>query len=263
MNTGGRHPTPFLAAAIVTAAVAVLILALAPTHWPWMIAILSLDLAAVTLAGLWPRSALLGENLTRLPEAAAQRGEVALTFDDGPDPEVTPHVLCILEQHQVRASFFCIGEKAAAHSDLCRDMLARGHHLENHGQRHHTLLAFSGSDGWRREIGEAQKILERLGGKPRFFRPLAGLRNPSLTPVLHATGLRLASWTRRGYDTRCADADVVLARLTRHLAAGDILLLHDGNAARDARGTPVVLAVLPRLLAELSARHLHPVPLDA
>ncbi|MCL2344770.1 MAG: polysaccharide deacetylase family protein [Desulfobulbus sp.] len=263
MNQRAWRPAPFVMASLIVAVAALIVLWFVPPWRLWALAVLLLNFAASTLAGLLPRCALLGENLTRLPPAAAQRGEVALTFDDGPDPEITPQVLHILDQHQIRATFFCIGEKAAAHPDLCRAMLARGHRLENHGQRHHTLLAFSGSGGWRREIGEAQKILERLGGQPRFFRPLAGLRNPMLDAVLHAAGLRLASWTRRGYDTRCGDADAVLARLTRHLAAGDILLLHDGNAARDAQGMPVVFTVLPRLLAELSARNLHPVPLDA
>ena len=72
----------------------------------------------------------------------------------------------------------------------------------------------------------------------------------------------LASWTRRGYDTRCADAGVVTARLTRGLAAGDVLLLHDGNSALAPDGQPVVLAVLPRLLQALRGQRLRSVPLN-
>ena len=75
------------------------------------------------------------------------------------------------------------------------------------------------------------------------------LRNPFLGPVLHRLGLSLVSWTRRGFDTREGDPAAVLARLARGLAAGDILLLHDGNAARTADGGPVLLDVLPPLLA--------------
>jgi hypothetical protein len=73
----------------------------------------------------------------------------------------------------------------------------------------------------------------------------------------------LTSWTRRGYDTRCGDANTVLARLTRGLGAGDILVLHDGRSARSANGTPVVLEVLPRLIAVLTAHDLKPVPLTS
>jgi peptidoglycan-N-acetylglucosamine deacetylase len=81
--------------------------------------------------------------------------------------------------------------------------------------------------------------------------------------VLARAGLKLASWTRRGFDTVNRSADGVLARLGHRLGAGDILLLHDGNAARTADGQPVVLAVLPRLLAAIAAHRLTPVTLAA
>jgi hypothetical protein len=96
---------------------------------------------------------------------------------------------------------------------------------------------------------------------PRFFRAPAGLRNPFLDPLLHRRGLRLASWTRRGFDTRQRDSSRVLAALCDDLAAGDILLLHDAHAARTTAGEPVILAVLPALLADIRARGLRPVTL--
>ncbi|MFT4194476.1 polysaccharide deacetylase family protein, partial [Ottowia sp.] len=109
--------------------------------------------------------------------------------------------------------------------------------------------------------GGQRAIAEVTGRAPSFFRAVAGLRNPWLEPILSRHGLRLAAWTRRGYDTYSGDADAVLARLTRRLAAGDVLLLHDGHAARTPGGQPVVLAVLPRLLAALQTRGLHSVAL--
>jgi peptidoglycan/xylan/chitin deacetylase (PgdA/CDA1 family) len=259
----GWRPTPFILASILIHAGALAFVLLEPAHWLWALAAVLLNHAVITAAGLWPRSTLLGANLVRLPATAELRGEIALTFDDGPDPEVTPQVLAILARHQVRATFFCIGEQAAAHPEICRDIVAQGHTIENHGQRHRNHTSLSGIGGWRREIGDAQKTLEQITGRrPQFFRALAGLRNPFLDPVLQQFGLHLASWTRRGYDTRCGDADIVLARLTRRLGAGDILLLHDGHAGRNANGTPVVVEVLPRLLTELAARNLNPVPLS-
>ncbi len=259
----GWRPTPFVLASILIHAGALAFVLLEPAHWPWALAAVLLNHAVITAAGLWPRSTLLGANLVRLPATAERRGEIALTFDDGPDPEVTPQVLAILARHRVRATFFCIGEQAAAHPGICRDIVAQGHTIENHGQRHRNHASLSGIGGWRREVGDAQKTLEQITGRrPQFFRALAGLRNPFLDPVLQQFGLHLASWTRRGYDTRCGDADIVLARLTRRLGAGDILLLHDGHAARNANGTPVVVEVLPRLLTELAARNLNPVPLS-
>jgi peptidoglycan-N-acetylglucosamine deacetylase len=115
-----------------------------------------------------------------------------------------------------------------------------------------------------REIGDAQALLADITGVAPFcFRAPAGLRSPLLDPVLHKLGLHLVSWTRRGFDTRERDPARVLARLTRGLAAGDILLLHDGHAQRSAEGKPIVLHVLPRLLAALQTQSLKAVTLAA
>jgi peptidoglycan/xylan/chitin deacetylase (PgdA/CDA1 family) len=215
-------------------------------------------------AGMWPRSRLLGPNWTRLPDAAAARGEVALTFDDGPDTGVTPAVLELLDRHGAKASFFCIGERALRHPGLCRELAERGNSVENHSFRHRNSFACSGYRGFLRELAAAQEALSELAGRsPRFFRAPFGLRNPLLDPALARLDLRLASWTRRGFDTRERDPDTVLRRLVRNLAPGDILLLHDGNSARTAEGRPVVLEVLPRLLDVLAARGLKPVALPA
>jgi peptidoglycan-N-acetylglucosamine deacetylase len=89
------------------------------------------------------------------------------------------------------------------------------------------------------------------------------LRNPFLEPVLARLGLHLASWTRRGFDTVNTDPETILRRLTRGLRGGDILLLHDGHAARTAQGEPVILEVLPRLLQRLAAAGLGTIPLRA
>lgn len=259
-----RRPPPFILVSALVHVAALASFLFAPEHWRWALGALLLDHAFICAAGLWPRSTLLGSNIVRLPEAAARRGEVSITFDDGPDPAVTPKILAILAAHQAKASFFCIGERAAAHPALCRDIVAAGHSVENHGQLHRKHCSLFGPGGWRKEVGDAQAVLERITGqRPRFFRALAGLRNPFLDPVLRQLGVSLASWTRRGYDTRTTDADIVLARLTKNLAAGDILLLHDGNAARTPAGNPVVIEVLPRLLDELAYRNLTTVTLTS
>jgi peptidoglycan/xylan/chitin deacetylase (PgdA/CDA1 family) len=214
--------------------------------------------------GMWPRSRLLGPNLVRLPAAAARRGEVALTFDDGPDPEVTPQVLDLLDNAGAKASFFCLGARAAAHPEIVRDMVRRGHSVENHSQRHPNLFACYGLRALRREIESAQTAIAGITNRPpAFFRAPVGLRSPLLDPVLARTGLRYVSWTRRGYDAVRGDPTGVLRRLTRGLAAGDVLLLHDGSSARTSAGRPVVLQVLPVLLEQLAARGLKAVTLPA
>lgn len=233
-----------------------------PALWPWTASLVGANHALLVIAGLWPRSQVLGSNWIRLPAAAARRGEVAITIDDGPDPEVTPQVLDILDRYQVQATFFCIGICAERHADLCRDIVRRGHALENHSQHHSVLFSLFGPLRTRREILLAQETLTQITGQtPRFFRPTAGLRSPLLHPILAHLGLQLVSWSRRAFDTREADPDIVLARLTRNLRAGDILLLHDGNAARTRAGIPVIVDVLPRLLDRLRQANLSPVTL--
>jgi peptidoglycan/xylan/chitin deacetylase (PgdA/CDA1 family) len=205
-------------------------------------------------AVLWPRGRLLGPNLVRLPSAAARRREISLTFDDGPDPEVTPRVLELLDRYQAKASFFCIGEKAAAQPELVKEIARRGHSVENHSYHHHRAFALFGISRLRREVDAAQTTLASITGRPPvFFRAPAGFRNPLLDPVLASRGLRYVSWTRRGFDAVSADPRRILRRLTRELAAGNVLLMHD-NA-------PVVLAVLPALLEQLSTRDLKAVSL--
>jgi peptidoglycan/xylan/chitin deacetylase (PgdA/CDA1 family) len=230
--------------------------------WPWTLALLLFLHLLIMAVSLWPRSDWLGPNLRRLPSAAVRRREVAITIDDGPDPNITPQVLQILSAHGAQATFFCIGERAARHPELCHAIVAAGHAIENHGQSHRTFCSLFGPGGWRREVGDAQATLQALTGRePGFYRAMAGLRNPFLEPVLCGMGLQLAAWTRRGFDSRDGNADRVLARLLHQLAAGDILLLHDGHCARTADGQPVILAVLPRLLEQLHKQKLRAVTL--
>jgi len=256
------RPSPLIAASCGLHAAALAGVLVSPDWWPGLLALLVANHAVLTACGLVPRSNWLGPNLTRLPPAAAARREVAITIDDGPDPEVTPQVLALLERHGARATFFCIGERALRHPALCREIVARGHSVENHSQQHRHNFSFMGLGGLRRELSQAQTTLAGITGQaPQFFRAPAGLRNPMLDPVLHALGLKLASWTRRGFDTRTRDPQLLLQRLTQGLAAGDILLLHDGNAARTAGGQPAILEVLSPLLEQLAAAGLVPVTL--
>src|ERR1700680_1961362 len=208
--------------------------------WLWILAVLCTNHLVLAMVGLWPRSTWLGPNWTHLPPASAARGEIALTIDDGPDPEVTPIVLQMLDQYGIKASFFCIGAAAARYPDLCKAIIEHGHAIENHTQHHPPYFAFLGAAGLKREIQSAQGTLSEISGRtPRFFRAPAGLRSPLLDPVLAKLGLHLTAWTRRGFDTRTANPVVVSNRLLKNLKPGTILVLHDGNSARSSSGVPV------------------------
>lgn len=264
MKQARWRPPALLWASLVCHLGAAALWALMPHEWPLALAILIVNHLALVITGLLPRSKGLGPNLTRLPESAARQGWVAITIDDGPDPEVTPKVLEILARHQAKATFFCIGKKVEAFPELAQAIVAAGHAIENHGQHHHTFNSLQGMEGWMREIADAQASIRKVTGQtPRFYRPTAGLRNPFLDPVLHRLDMRLASWTRRGYDTRINNAEKVFNSLGRNLRGGDILLLHDSNAARTAENVPVIVTVLPHLLDTMANLGLRPVTLRA
>lgn len=255
-------PSPAIKISFAVHGVAAAGLLAAPATWPLAVGALGLNHAALTTAGLLPRSTLLGPNLTRLPAAACERGDIALTIDDGPDPEVTPRVLDLLDAAGATATFFCIGQRARAQPVLCREIIARGHGIENHGDAHSLLFATFGMARMQADIAAAQACLADITGQvPRFFRPTAGLRNPLLDPVLARLDLMLAAWTRRPFDTRSGDPQRIYHRLTDGLAAGDILLMHDGNAALSPTGRPVILEVLPRLLGTIRESRLNLVTL--
>ena len=255
-------PAPALKASLGLHGAAALGTLAMPAAWPWALSVLVANHAVLTIAGLLPRSSLLGPNLTHLPQAAAARSEIALTIDDGPDPDVTPRVLDLLDAAGAKASFFCIGRRARENPALCREIVERGHRVENHGDSHSWAFSTFGPGHMKADIAAAQATLSDITGQaPRFFRPTAGLRNPFLDPVLAALDLQLAAWSRRGYDTREGRPDVVLGRLTHGLGAGDILLMHDGHAARTDEDQPVLLAVLPPLLRILAEQKLRPVTL--
>lgn len=250
---------PLLRASFGVHAAAVGGLALEPAVWPWAAGALAANHALIVSTGLWPRSTGLGPNQRRLPAAAAARGAFTLTLDDGPDPETTPAVLDLLAPLGWRATFFCIAAHARRHPALVRRIVAAGHDVQNHSDEHRHHFSLMGPKALAREVGDAQAALADLTGRlPHAFRAPAGLRNVFLDRVLHQQGLHLVSWTRRGFDTRESDPQRVLARLTRGLAAGDILLLHDGHAQRAPSGRAVLLDVLPLLAERCRTLGLHP-----
>jgi peptidoglycan/xylan/chitin deacetylase (PgdA/CDA1 family) len=257
-------PTPAIQLSLATHAAAGIGLLALPGHWPWALGAVAINQSILIGAGLLPRTTLLGPNLNRLPAAAIERREIALTMDDGPNPEVTPRVLDLLDAAGARASFFCIGRYARQHPAVCREIVARGHRVENHGDSHSWFFSAFGLKRIRADISDAQAALADITGQaPRFFRPTAGLRNPLLDPVLASLDLKLASWTRRPYDTRDGDPRRIHARLASDLGPGDILLLHDRHGASTADGVPVILAVLPKLLDSIKQAQLIPVTLKA
>lgn len=254
---GRWRPSPFLIASAGLHGVALATVIGNPSAWGITLAALAGNHVAIGVASMLPRCGWLGPNLTRLPADRADSSLVALTFDDGPDPTVTPTVLSLLDGAGMKATFFCIGERALKYPELMAEIRKRGHGVENHTHTHPHSFALRGPRQMEHEVVRAQQAIEQSGGGvPRYFRAPAGMQNPWLAVVLASVGLSLVSWTRRGFDTVTEDSRQVAARLNRNLRAGDILLLHDGDAARPVRSAPAVLDALPRVLDEMARRNL-------
>lgn len=179
---------------------------------------------------------------------ATARREVWLTIDDGPDPEDTPRILELLAQHGARATFFVIGEKAAAHPGLIRAIAAAGHEVAHHTQTHPLGTFWCASPARvARELDEAMAALAAAGVRPTRFRPPAGLRNLWLGPALAARGLACIGWSARGLECRSNDPDIVIRRVTRDLAPGATMLLHEGPGVPAAIRVRAIAGVLERL----------------
>lgn len=210
----------------------------------------------------------------------ARSDGVSLTFDDGPDPDATPALLRLLRNRRVRAAFFVVGEKADRHPDLIRAMLADGHAVGNHSLHHDPALMLRRPTAIFRDIAQSQRILERIGGaslpdtapcagtaghpppfRPLTFRPVAGVTNPSLGPILERLGLMAVTYSLRARDGGRRRFVPFADRLVRAARPGDIVALHDA-APRDLRSAVRWLREVDRLVTGLRRKGLEPVGLD-
>ncbi|MEU0529891.1 polysaccharide deacetylase family protein [Amycolatopsis tolypomycina] len=175
---------------------------------------------------------------------------VALTFDDGPYPETTPALLAALGG--TRATFFLWGEHAAAHPDLVRAIAAAGHAIGNHTWTHPHLTTLADPAARDQEVRRTQDLLTRLTGiRPALFRPPYGDTDASVAATLAAHELTEVLWTVDTRDWAGCSADEIVAAAAA-AQPGGVVLMHEGR--------PATVDAVPRILAALTARGLHPGP---
>jgi len=211
--------------------------------WAWGLALL----VALHLAFVWgtlrPGSRLFGPVRCRFPTAGR---EVWLTIDDGPSDD-TPAILDLLDRHGAKATFFLVGERAAARPELVRAIAARGHGIGNHSQTHPQARFWAlGPRAMRREILDGQRTLAGITGQaPRWFRAVVGHANPFVHAPLRDAGLARLAWSARGYDAVESDPVRVTGRIARALEPGAVVLMHEG--APHGRSVEAVARVLEEL----------------
>jgi peptidoglycan/xylan/chitin deacetylase (PgdA/CDA1 family) len=152
---------------------------------------------------------------------------VALTFDDGPDPDVTPRLLELLRRHGVRATFFVVGARTKRLPGLIREILSRGHTLGNHSYHHDPLLMLRSRAKLREEIIRTQDVLSAFAVRPLTFRPPVGITNPRLPDVLRELGMYCVTFSCRAFDRGNRRIDGLAEIILKKVRPGDIILLHD------------------------------------
>jgi len=227
--------------------------------------------SALATAGLCTAAWGMFSPHSRLFGPVIDRGDgdhigVALTFDDGPDPERTPAILDALAAHDVRAAFFVVGVHARKHTSLLQRMHAAGHIVGNHTWDHPHFGTMRHKVFWRRQIGDcSDMIAQAIGVRPRFFRPPMGFRNWHTSAVLRERGDVCITWTRRAFDgIRSTAAARIVERLSVPARTGDVLLLHDGidPRRRSSAGGGTPPEAIGPLIAACRDRNLPPTRLD-
>ena len=198
-----------------------------------------------------------------LPAVAWRRGpagrhQIALTFDDGPDPAATPRLLRLLAARGIRATFFLIGERAARHPDLVRAIADAGHEVGNHTWRHRNAWFLPPTTA-AREITEGARILaDILGRPPRLYRPPWGIVNAVALATARRLGLVTVLWSIQHEGLRPRSPAAQLRHVADRLHDGAIVDLHD---APGLPGAPErLLATMPGLLDVLEARGYAAIP---
>jgi peptidoglycan-N-acetylglucosamine deacetylase len=218
-------------------------------------------LGAAALVGhgaLHRNSPVFGAALGRLPGPARR---VALTFDDGPNPEATPRILDVLGAEGAPASFFLLGKHVERWPDVARRVAAEGHVVGNHGY-HHRKLHLRSPAYVDLDVGLGTQIIrEACGTAPRHFRAPHGFRNPWVTRAARSRGQAVVGWTLGVWDSDKPGVDVIADRAIEGSRPGTILLLHDGDGYDERGDRTQTAAALPLIIRGLRAAGYTFVPL--
>lgn len=154
-------------------------------------------------------------------------GTMALTFDDGPHPQITPALLDHLKVENIKASFFCIGKYVEAFPALAKRIVDEGHAIGIHSQDHHWSWGFISTGRVTDQIEQCSQAIERATGtRTRLFRPPFGVTNPKIGRAVQEAGLTTIGWDLRTFDTARSPAEV-MKRISARRKPGTIAVLHD------------------------------------
>jgi peptidoglycan/xylan/chitin deacetylase (PgdA/CDA1 family) len=212
---------------------------------------------AYAYASMWPGSRIFGEALV----APARPGELALTFDDGPNATWTPRLLDVLAKQEVRATFFLLGGRAEAEPELVRRIAEAGHVIGNHSWSHPNM-ARARAGRVRDELERTNKTLQQITGAPvKFFRPPYGARRPAVFRIAREMGLKLVLWNAMTSDWSDPSADRIAYKLAeridrlRQRGRAANIVLHDGGHRDPGANRAHSVAAVERLIERYKETH--------
>jgi peptidoglycan/xylan/chitin deacetylase (PgdA/CDA1 family) len=218
---------------------------------------LGLAAGGCAYAALWPISQLFGPTLIAPPRP----GELALTFDDGPNPAWTPRLLDLLSRRGVRATFFLVGSRAQAEPALVRQIVAAGHLIGNHSWSH-LNLALASSARIEEQLYRTIETLEQISGLPiLYFRPPYGARRPETLRIATRLGMVPVLWNAMTSDWKNPSADAIASRLQNkidslyRLGQAANIVLHDGSHSDPAADRAPSVAAAAQLIARYQPTH--------
>ncbi|WP_223609006.1 polysaccharide deacetylase family protein [Chryseobacterium sp. OSA05B] len=169
----------------------------------------------------------LGYFVNSITHKRTKINEVALTFDDGPT-EFTPKFLDLLKEHQVKATFFCIGKQIEKYPETFQRIIAEGHTIGNHTLSHSNNTGFLSTSKMAEEIEKCDEIILKTGHiKTDLYRPPFGVTNPNIAKAIKRTHKKSIGWNVRSLDTITEDEKKIYKKVTKGLKKGSIILLHD------------------------------------
>ena len=199
-------------------------------------------------------SPLFGSALGSLPLRSAGERAVALTFDDGPNPEATPRILDALAASGTVATFFLLGRHVERWPELAGRVAAEGHVVGNHGWYHRKLHTQSPASVRRDlELGTAA-IIGATGVRPAVFRAPHGFRAPWVSRIARSLGQRTIGWSLGVWDSARPGVDAIVERTVSGTRPGSILLLHDGDGYDASGDRTQTAAAVPRIVDALKSR---------
>lgn len=202
------------------------------------------------LMAVLPGNSFYGETITSV-QIPQEKKLVALTFDDGPYPPYTQKLLDVLEEKQVKVTFFVVGNNAVQFPEVVRETARNGHEIALHAYEHKDFLKLNTAE-LAGNIQQGKKVLEDLTGKPvKYLRPPHGFRDWAVMEAASDAGLKVVNWSVIPRDWTNPGAQEIVERVCKNVTPGAIVLLHDGDAPSQTASREQTIQATALIIDEL------------